>query len=73
MEAYGRRCVVCLAPAVHLHHLLPKSSWPSYRDDIRNLCPLCDTCHHSVHTTKTLRVWSEYLHKRMEVVRNAYD
>jgi hypothetical protein len=73
MECYGYRCANCYSRAVHLHHLLPKSSHNSYRDDVRNLCPLCSVCHTRVHSTKTLKIWSKFLHERMDVLRKTYE
>ena len=29
----------------HVSHILPKSTYPSYRLDIRNVKPLCFSCH----------------------------
>ena len=73
MGLYGSRCIICLRPANHLHHLLPKSAHPSYSDDVDNLCPVCGTCHTKIHTTKTLRKWSVILHDKKRRLRRLYE
>jgi formate-dependent nitrite reductase cytochrome c552 subunit len=49
----GYCCVVCHKSAVHVHHVLPRSSGGS--DDFDNLVSVCNSCHRRIHDDP---VWS---------------
>lgn len=46
------KCRNCPAPAVHLHHAIPRSKAPRVRKDLRNGLPLCRACHDGWHGKK---------------------
>jgi len=63
MKARNDKCLVCLAPASGLHHIIPRSAGGS--DDDSNLVPLCDLCHNRIQPE--WERWVEFLTGRKEV------
>ena len=58
-DYYGGRCVVCLAPASHVHEVRPKSLNSQWRA-FENRVTLCATCHDKVHKEGTKK-WADRL------------
>lgn len=51
--AFTQECYVCRAKAEHWHHIVPISNggW----DVLKNLVPMCVSCHHKVHREDRFR------------------
>ena len=47
--ALGGLCVLCFAPAAHVHEIVPKSKSPTDWQDVENRVTLCASCHEKVH------------------------
>lgn len=48
-------CRSCGAPAVHLHHAIPRGKAKAARTDLRNGLPLCASCHTRWHAGHPIR------------------
>ena len=48
--ALGGLCVLCFAPAAHIHEIVPKSKSPTDWMDSENRVTLCASCHEKIHT-----------------------
>ncbi len=66
---YRNTCVLCLEPANHPHHVLPKSA--GGEDTLDNIVPLCYSCHRFVHDTGAQN-HVERIKEKAETLRNFY-
>lgn len=73
LQLHGGRCVVCLEPANHIHHLRPKSLFKKGTSDPDNMVPLCLVCHEKVHTKGTTTEWAKILKQRSINVREIFS
>ena len=63
LETSEGRCAHCRIPGlVDLHHVLPKSHYPEFRNDPNNHAALCRSCHDWA-GTNTIDGWDWYIAK----------
>jgi len=48
--ALGGLCVLCYAPAAHVHEIRPRSADPTGWMELENRVTLCASCHEKVHS-----------------------
>ena len=45
-----KKCEACGKPSQVIHHIIPKSLCSALRYDLKNMSPLCNSCHFKHHT-----------------------
>jgi 5-methylcytosine-specific restriction endonuclease McrA len=49
MRLFLGRCVMCNHVATEVNHIIPRSRGKEFKDDWKNMAPLCHTCHDVFH------------------------
>jgi len=66
---YEGKCVLCLEPGSHPHHIIPVGLGGT--DDEDNIAPLCTDCHTMVHHVGATSM-ERIIRERARVVRKAF-
>ena len=64
-----RRCECCGAPAVHVHHIIPRAN-RLLRWDVMNLIPLCAECHRRIHDKDKYLIIAPAREKYLQKMKN---
>jgi 5-methylcytosine-specific restriction endonuclease McrA len=49
MRLFLGRCIMCNHVATEVNHIIPRSRGKEFKDDWKNMAPLCNTCHDAYH------------------------